>query len=211
MAQTHLLVGAGKMGGALLKGWLDAGLLTRRNLCILDPNPGTEAIYAIEKGAKHLQFPQEIPKSVKTVLLAIKPQQFDALGPELGENIPAEATVISILAGTNLRKLREHLKTQTVIRTMPNTPTAIGAGISAVFADPTVEEEKLDLAETLLAAGGKVVRVKSEVALNAVTAVSGSGPAYVFHLVETLEAAARDVGLPPEIAAELSRLSLIHI
>lgn len=209
MAQTHLLVGAGKMGGALLKGWLDAGLLARRNLCILDPKPGTEAIYAIEKGAKHLQIPQEIPKTVKTVLLGIKPQLFDTLGPELGENIPANATVISILAGTSLRNLRQHLETQTVIRTMPNTPAAIGAGISAIFADPTVDEDKLDLAETLLAAGGKVVRVNSEAALNAVTAVSGSGPAYVFHLVETLEAAARDVGLPPEIAAELARETII--
>jgi len=209
MAQTHLLIGAGKMGGALLKGWLEAGLVTRRNLCILDPNPGTEAVYAIEKGAKHLQIPQDIPKSVRTVLLGIKPQMFEDLGPELGENLPEQAVIISILAGTSLRTLRKYLGERTIIRVMPNTPAAIGAGISAIFADPAVAEEHLDLTETLLAAGGKVVRVESEAALNAVTAVSGSGPAYVFHLVETLEAAARDVGLPKEIAAQLARETII--
>jgi len=196
MAQTVLVVGAGKMGGALLKGWLDTGFMTARNICILDPNPGTEAIYAIEKGAKHLQIPQETPPSVRTVLLAIKPQLFAELGQDLGESTPEDATVISILAGTSLRTLRNHFETQTVIRTMPNTPAAIGAGISAVFAD-------------LLKAGGEVVRVDSENALNAVTAVSGSGPAYVFRLVETLEAAARDVGLPPEIAAQLAKETII--
>ena len=209
MAQTVLVVGAGKMGGALLKGWLDTGFITPRNMCILDPNPGTEAIYAIEKGAKHLQIPQETPPSVRTVLLAIKPQIFGDLAQGLGESIPEEATIISILAGTSLRTLRNHFKNQTVIRTMPNTPAAIGAGISAVFADPNVAESKIELAESLLKAGGKVVRVDSENALNAVTAVSGSGPAYVFRLVETLEAAARDVGLPPEIAAQLAKETII--
>ncbi len=209
MAQTVLLVGAGKMGGALLKGWLDTAFITPRNICILDPNPGTEAIYAIEKGAKHLQIPQETPPSIRTVLLAIKPQLFGELGRDLGDNISAEATIISILAGTSLRTLRTHFQSQTVIRTMPNTPAAIGAGISAVFADPSVSENKIELAESLLKAGGKVVRVNSESALNAVTAVSGSGPAYVFRLVETLDAAARDVGLPPDIAAQLAKETII--
>ena len=144
MAQTVLLVGAGKMGGALLKGWLDTGFITPRNMCILDPNPGTEAIYAIEKGAKHLQIPQERPPSVRTVLLAIKPQLFAELGQDLGESTPEDATVISILAGTSLRTLRNHFETQTVIRTMPNTPAAIGAGISAVFADLALQKARLN-------------------------------------------------------------------
>lgn len=209
MAQTHLLIGAGKMGGALLTGWFEAGLVTRRALCILDPNPGTEAVYAIEKGTKHLQSAQDIPKSVRTVILAIKPQMFDKLGPDLGENLHADATVISILAGTSLRSLHAALGARPIIRAMPNTPAAIGAGISAIFADPAIAEAKLDAAEALLASGGKVVRVDSEAALNAVTAVSGSGPAYVFHLTETLAAAARDVGLPKDIAAELARQTVI--
>lgn len=209
MAQTHLLIGAGKMGGALLKGWLDSGLVARRHLCILDPNPGTEAVFAIEKGAKHLQTPQDIPKTVRTVLLAVKPQMFEELGTGLGESLSEKATIISILAGTSLRSLRQQLGERTVIRAMPNTPALIGAGISAVFADPTVDEKKIERAEALLAASGKVVRVDSEAALNAVTAVSGSGPAYLFHLVETLEAAARDSGLPKDIAAQLARETVI--
>jgi len=131
MAASHLLVGAGKMGGALLNGWLESGLVTPRKLAILDPSPGPEAIFAIERGAKHITKAQDIPKSVQTVLLAV------------------------------------------------------------------------------LRPGGEVVRVDSEAALNAVTAISGSGPAYVFHLVEALEAGAIALDLPPEVAAKLARETLI--
>lgn len=208
MAVTHLIIGAGKMGGALMTGWLDAESVRYRNIAILDPNPGTQAVYAIEKGAKHLNTLKDIPSSVRTVLLAIKPQMFDAVGPDLGQYLPKKAVVVSILAGTSLASLRGHLAPRTVIRAMPNTPSAIGAGISAIFTDPTLDEADILRAETLLLPGGEVVRVDSEAALNAVTAVSGSGPAYVFYMVEALEAAARDVGLPDEVAAKLARATI---
>jgi len=165
MAATHLLVGAGKMGGALLKGWLEAGLVAPKKLAILDPAPGPQAIYAIERGAKHITRPEDIQKSVKTVLLAI--------------------------------------------RAMPNTPASIGAGISAIYEAPNVDSKKMAEAEALLKAGGDVVRVESEAALNAVTAISGSGPAYIFHLVEALEAGARDLGLPDDVAKTLARETVI--
>lgn len=209
MAATHLLVGAGKMGGALLSGWLEAGLVSPRKLAILDPAPGPQAIYAIERGAKHITRPQDIPKSVQTVLLAIKPQLFSNIGSELGTALAPSAMIVSILAGTSLRRLDEAFEGRIVIRAMPNTPSAIGAGISAIYVDPNVPPKKIEEAETLLTPGGKVVKVDSEVALNAVTAVSGSGPAYVFHLVEALEAGAQDLGLPKDVSAQLARETII--
>ena len=209
MAVTHLLVGAGKMGGALLSGWLEAGLVTPRKLAILDPAPGPQAIYAIERGAKHITDVRDIPKSVQSVLLAIKPQMFESFGPELGAALPLNTMVVSILAGTSLRRLDEAFNGRVVIRAMPNTPAAIGAGISAIYVDPNLSKKKIDEAENLLKPGGEVVRVDSEAALNAVTAVSGSGPAYIFHLVEALEAGARDLGLPQDVAEKLARQTVI--
>jgi len=209
MAASHLLVGAGKMGGALLNGWLESGLVTPRKLAILDPSPGPEAIFAIERGAKHITKAQDIPKSVQTVLLAVKPQIFDRLGTELGKTLSPKAMIISILAGTSLRRLDAAFDGRLVVRAMPNTPTSIGAGISAIYANPGLPAETLDEVEALLRPGGEVVRVDSEAALNAVTAISGSGPAYVFHLVEALEAGAIALDLPPEVAAKLARETLI--
>lgn len=209
MATTHLLVGAGKMGGALLTGWLESGLVTPRKLAILDPTPGAQAVYAIERGAKHITRVQDIPKSTQTVLLAIKPQMFDRMGEGLSAALPVNAMIVSILAGTSLRRLNAAFGGRVVIRAMPNTPAAIGAGISAVYADSNLPPERIEEAENLLQPGGDVVRVESEAALNAVTAISGSGPAYVFHLVEALEAGARDLGLPAGIAAQLARQTVI--
>jgi len=209
MAVTHLLVGAGKMGGALLSGWLEAGIITPRKLAILDPSPGPQAIYAIERGAKHIASVSDIPKSVQTVLLAIKPQMFKRLGPELAAGLPPKAMIISILAGTSLRQLNQAFDGRIVIRAMPNTPAAIGAGISAIYADPNLLSTKIEETEALLKPGGEVVRVDSESALNAVTAISGSGPAYVFHLVEALEAGAVALDLPPDVAAKLARETII--
>lgn len=209
MASTHLLIGAGKMGGALLSGWLESGLITPRKLVILDPAPGPQAVYAIERGAKHITDAADIPRSVHTVLLAIKPQLFDKIGESLGAALSPKAMIVSILAGTSLRHLDKTFGGRIVIRAMPNTPAAIGAGISAIYVDPNIAPKKIEAAENLLKPGGTVVQVDSEAALNAVTAVSGSGPAYVFHLVEALEAGAKDLGLPPEVAAKLARETVI--
>lgn len=209
MAVTHLLVGAGKMGGALLSGWLDSGVVTPRKLAILDPSPGPQAIFAIERGARHIVNISEIPKSVQTVLLAVKPQLFKDIARELAAALPPNAMIVSILAGTSLRQLNQAFDGRIVIRAMPNTPAAIGAGISAIYVDPKLPKEKIEEAQTLLKSGGDVVWVESEAALNAVTAVSGSGPAYVFHLVEALEAGALALDLPADVAAKLARQTII--
>lgn len=209
MAATHLLIGAGKMGGALLSGWLESGLIPPRKIVILDPAPGPQAVYAIERGAKHITDPADIPRSVRVVLLAVKPQLFEKIGEPLGAVLSPTALIVSILAGTSLQKLDQAFGGRVVIRAMPNTPAAIGAGISAIYVDPNIAPETILIAENLLKSGGEVVRVDSEAALNAVTAVSGSGPAYVFHLVEALEAGAKDLGLPADVAAKLARETVI--
>jgi len=197
------------MGGALLSGWLESGLVAPRKLVILDPRPGPQAIFAIERGAKHITAAQDIPTSVRSVVLAVKPQMFERISAQLGSVLSPKAVIVSILAGTSLRTLNAAFDGRIVVRAMPNTPAAIGAGISAIFADPAVPKKVLDDTEALLKPGGKVVYVDSEAELNAVTAISGSGPAYVFHLVEALEVGARDLGLPDDVAAKLARETII--
>jgi len=158
MAVSHLLVGAGKMGGALLAGWLESGIVSPRKIGVFDPSPGPQAVFAIERGAKHFTRLQDIPKSVQTVVLAIKPQLFDRVGSDLAASLQPNVTIISILAGTSLRRLDSAFDGRVVIRAMPNTPAAIGAGISAIYVDPNIPPEKIDIAETLLKPGGEVVK-----------------------------------------------------
>ena len=209
MAVTHLIVGAGNMGGAMLSGWLDAGLASRRNLAILDPTPGTEAVYAIERGARHLAHAQDIPKSVSTVLLAIKPQLFGQVQGDLADGIPDGALLISVMAGITLTRLQDGFPDNPVIRAMPNTPASIGKGMTGYVAADDLDAALIERAETLLRASGKVLRVESDEQIHAVTAISGSGPAYVFHLCEALASAAQALGLDAVSANMLARETVI--
>jgi pyrroline-5-carboxylate reductase len=209
MALSHLIIGAGNMGGALLSGWLKSKLITPRNLAVLDPSPGVEAVFAIERGAKHLSQPDDIPKTIETVMLSIKPQLLSSVSRDLAANLPPGVLIISIMAGVPLTHLQTLFPQAHIVRAMPNTPASIGQGISAYVAAPDLEDAILARAETLLAASGAVVRVDTDEKINAVTAISGSGPAYVFYLVETLEAAGRNLGLDAETAAALAQQTVI--
>jgi len=208
-SHTHLVVGAGKMGGALLKGWIASKAITPNQLIILDPHPGEAAQAAIKAGALHLIHPSNKLKPIKHLLLAIKPQVFSKLTPAIAEELSDDALIISILAGTSLTSLQDVFKTQSLIRAMPNTPAAIGKGITAYTKGPNVSAAQTQMTETLLAAGGKVHHVANEHLIDVVTAVSGSGPAYVFHMVEALEAAAIKIGLPEDLAPEFARQTII--
>jgi len=209
MAQTHLIIGAGNMGGALLSGWLSSSLINARNLAILDPKPGVEAVYAIERGAKHLADFEDISRNTDIVLLAVKPQMFPQIRRQLSEAFDDGVMIVSIMAGVSTEDLRTTFPTANVVRAMPNTPASIGKGITAYVADSDIESKKVEIIEALLGASGKVIRIDTDEQINAVTAVSGSGPAYVFHLCEALAGAAQSIGLPPEIAAELARETII--
>jgi len=197
------------MGGALLTGWLKSGIITPKELIILDPHPGEAAQKAIEKGALHLKKPTKDLKSIKYLLLSIKPQMFKSLAPLIAKHLHINAVIISILAGTSLNTLQNAFEKQAIIRAMPNTPAAIGKGITAYTVGSGVSAQHIKMTERLLAAGGKVHEVANENLIDVVTAVSGSGPAYVFHLVEALEAAAINIGMPIDLAPDFARHTII--
>lgn len=205
-----VLVGCGRMGGALLKGWLARGV-RREAVRVIDPNPpewlATQGIEA--NGAP--------PPDPAVLVLAVKPQMMDdvlptlaaATGQEMGQGAGQGATlVVSVAAGVTLAALGRAFSEAAIVRTMPNTPAAIGQGITAIIGNARADAAALDLAEALMAAVGRVVRLEDEAQMDAVTAVSGSGPAYVFHLIEALAAAGRAEGLPGDLALDLARATV---
>ena len=209
MAQTHLIVGAGNMGGALLSSWVRDSIVSPRNLVILDPKPGSEAVYLIERGARHIEDPSDIPKSVRLVLLAIKPQLFVSLNRQLASHLPEAALIISIMAGTSSDTLRRAFPDATIIRAMPNTPASVGRAVTAYAPDDTITDDQISQCEALLGTNGAVIRVDDDRAIDAVTAVSGSGPAYIFHLCEALSDAAVQLGFDANTARLLARETVI--
>lgn len=202
-----MLVGAGKMGLALAHGWLEAGLPVS-NLVLVDPHPGEAAQNFADD--YELTIHAEASGLLPNVLvLAVKPQIIDEVLEGLSPVVGPNTLAVSIAAGIDIARLSEGLGMGRVVRTMPNTPAQIGKGITGAVAGPDVSQDDRATAETLLRAAGPVVWFDSEDKLDAVTAVSGSGPAYVFHLVEALAAAGRAQGLDEAVALQLARQTVI--
>jgi pyrroline-5-carboxylate reductase len=201
-----VLVGCGKMGGALLRGWLARGA-DPKLITAIDINPaGLDDVKA--KGVTILTTPGELAAELKPalLLLALKPQFMDDALPDYRKYAGPGATFLSIAAGKTLAYFKERLGPDAeIVRSMPNTPAAVGRGVSVIFRDPKVRKERLDLCGELLKAVGSVEWVDAEDLLNAVTALSGGGPAYVFLLIEALAEAGRAAGLPAEMAMRLAR------
>jgi pyrroline-5-carboxylate reductase len=195
-----LLVGGGNMGSALLSGWLHRGLPAAA-VQVLEPKPG-EALHSL--GVEiHDHLPN--PFSPRAIVLAVKPQIIDDILPELAKIMTPDVLVISIIAGKTISHFSDHLNGHTnIVRAMPNTPASIGAGISAAVAHADVRAENQMLATQLLEAAGMVRWLEKESLINAVTALSGSGPAYVFYLIECLANAGEQLGLSPDIAHDLA-------
>ena len=206
-----LVIGAGNMGGALLSGWVSGRcpIMSPSQLVILDPKPSEAALGAIKKGAIHLSQPSDEVGQADVVLVATKPQLFETVAKEVLPYIKSGALVISIMAGTTLETLSKAFPNQFHIRAMPNTPAAIKEGVTAFVSGAGVKTPQKKLAKKLLSAGGKVAEVETENLIDVVTAVSGSGPAYVFHLAEALEAAAIKIGMPEDIAPIFARQTII--
>ncbi|MBU1336152.1 MAG: pyrroline-5-carboxylate reductase [Alphaproteobacteria bacterium] len=202
-----MLVGAGKMGLALARGWLDAGL-PPSNLLLVDPNPGDAARELAEDYGLTLNS-EAVGLQPNVLVLAVKPQIADTVMATLAPVVGPQTLAISIAAGIDIARLSRGLGMGRVVRTMPNTPAQIGKGITGAVAGPEVNAQDRDTAEALLRAAGPVVWFDDERQLDAVTAVSGSGPAYVFHLVEALAAAGKAQGLPDAIAEQLARQTVI--
>lgn len=197
-----VLLGCGKMGSAMLAGWLKGGLAPSA-ITILDPNPSDW----VKSQGVHLNT--DLPKDPAFVLIAVKPQMMEAALPGLKALGNGTTTFVSVAAGTSIATYEDILGASTpIVRVMPNTPAAVGQGISAMIGNAHVTDETLDQVEGLLEAIGQVVRLESEGQMDAVTGVSGSGPAYVFHLIECLAAAGVEQGLAPELAMTLAKATV---
>ena len=197
---TIALAGAGKMGGAMLTGWLAGGLDANR-VIVVEPFPADD-IKAL--AAKGVRLNPKDAGTADTLVVAVKPQMFREAGPALKKLVGPGTLVVSIMAGTPIAVL-EAVCGGMVVRAMPNTPAAIGRGITVAVAAKNVSAAQRATADALLRATGSVEWVDDESLMDAVTAVSGSGPAYVFLLAEELARAGVEAGLPAELATKLAR------
>jgi pyrroline-5-carboxylate reductase len=198
-----VLVGAGKMGSALLEGWLRLGL-DPSNVAVIEPEVPPHIAALAQRGLQLNPNPSAL-KSVAAIVLAVKPQVAPQATPQLAPLIAPATVVVSIMAGRTLKFLAGALaKPCAIVRAMPNTPAAIGRGIT-VAVPLRANDAQRALADRLLSATGAVEWTDDETLMDAVTAVSGSGPAYVFLLAEALTQAGIAAGLPPELAAKLAR------
>ena len=198
-----VLIGAGKMGGAMARGWL-AGGLKPSSLTVIDPEPAEEIIAVAASTGMALNPKQPAPP--QAIVLAVKPQSLEAVAPSIAPMVREDTLVISIIAGKTIANLKARLPgAGAIVRAMPNTPAAIGRGVSAAFADPATTPAQRVWCESLLGVVGAFHWLDSESAIDAVTAISGSGPAYVFALTEALAAAGERLGLEPELAMNLAR------
>lgn len=201
-----ILVGCGNMGYAMLAGWCKSGKLPPQDALVIEP---TEALRnrAAELGVTILASIEDVPEDIapELIVFAIKPQVMGDVVPAYRRFSEKDSAVLSVAAGTRIAFFEQTLGEQTpVIRCMPNTPAAIGVGMMVTVTNTHVSEKLADYVADLLSASGEVASVDDEGLMDAVTAVSGSGPAYVFHFIECLTSAGIDAGLPADTAAKLA-------
>lgn len=197
-----VLLGCGKMGSAMLAGWLSSGLPVT-SVWVLEPTPSEWLV------ATGVHINKGIPDSPAVALIAVKPQMMGDALPRLQALGTGGTLFVSVAAGTLIASFEAVLGAASpIIRAMPNTPAAIGRGITALIGNAHATEAHMALAEELLQAVGQTVRLDHEGQMDAVTAVSGSGPAYVFHLIEALASAGEAEGLPAELAMALAKATV---
>lgn len=197
-----VLLGCGKMGSAMLAGWLSDGLKPS-SVWVLDPYPSD---WLKEQG---VAINQPLPANPAIVLIAVKPQMMGEALPKLQALGNGDTLFLSVAAGVSIATYQDMLGAQSpIIRAMPNTPAAIGRGITAIVGNAMATSDQMENAERLLSAIGQVVRLDNEGQIDAVTAVSGSGPAYVFHLIETLAAAGEAQGLSADLSLALAKATV---
>ncbi|MFS4580560.1 pyrroline-5-carboxylate reductase [Phaeobacter sp. C3_T13_0] len=205
-ARGIALLGCGKMGSAMLAGWLDRGV-SPSAVWVIDPNPSDW----LRATGVHINapLPQAGEHAPGIVLIAVKPQMMGEALPQLKQLGNGGTLFISVAAGTSIATYEELLGAETpIVRAMPNTPAAVGRGITAITGNGCASDTDIGRADMLLQAIGQTVRLESEAQMDAVTGVSGSGPAYVFHLIETLAAAGEAEGLPANLAMQLAKATV---
>ena len=204
-----LLAGAGKMGAAILEGLLARGL-DARQVIVQEPAPAAAvASLLAENAIDVVPAVVALTQPPAVVLVAVKPQTIDEVLPGLAKLAGPQTLVLSIAAGRRLATFEKHFPRAGIVRAMPNTPAAIRRGITVAVANANVTPAQRALADDLMAAVGEVVWVEDEALLDPVTAVSGSGPAYVFLLAECLAEAGRAAGLEPKLAERLARATIV--
>jgi pyrroline-5-carboxylate reductase len=205
---TLVLVGAGKMGGAMLEGWLNSGV-DPKNIAVLDPHAAPEMVALLTKHSVRLNPVVTSIQNVAVILVAVKPQIMDEVLPPLASLGQSKPLILSIVAGKKISRFAEHFGADcAIIRTIPNTPASIGRGITAITANANVSPAQHTLAIALLEAIGEVVTVENEDLIDAATALSGSGPAYIFYLTECMAEAGEKLGLPKDLAMQLARATV---
>jgi pyrroline-5-carboxylate reductase len=205
MITPILMLGAGKMGGAIVDGWLRAKAFAAADLTIVDPRPGPAALRAEAAGAT-LNPPEADLAEARTVMLCVKPQLWLDVAGQYAAWLGPDAVVVSIVAGVGSAALAREFGDRAIARAMPTTAAAIGQGTASVYADDPAARAR---AHELFGPLGTVVDLADEGLMHAATAVSGSAPAYLYAFVESLEAAGVAVGLPPKEAARLARSTII--
>ncbi len=204
-----LLAGAGKMGGAILEGLLARGL-DARQVIVQEPSPAPAvAAFLADHAIDIVPYIDALTSPPAVIVMAVKPQIVDEVMPGLAKLAGPQTLLLSIAAGRPLAAFEKYLPHTAVVRAMPNTPAAIQRGITVAVPNARVTPVQRALADDLLAAVGEVVWVDDEALLDPVTAVSGSGPAYVFFLTECLAEAGRAAGLDAELAAQLARATIV--
>jgi pyrroline-5-carboxylate reductase len=203
-----LLVGAGKMGGAMLEGWLASGL-PRPDVLVQEPHPAPEFTRWCEERDISLGARQRPARAPSVIVVAVKPQAMADVFPEVATLAGPKTITLSIAAGKTIASYEQHLAAcAAVVRAMPNTPASIGRGMTVLCANAHVSPAQRALCEQLMAAVGDVGWIADESLMDAVTAVSGSGPAYVFLLAEALAEAGVKAGLEPALAMQLARATI---
>ena len=200
-----LLIGAGKMGGALLDGWLRLGF-DPRHINIIDPEPDPRIIALCQQRGLGLGAPASPPEAL---VLAVKPQMLETAMPSLLRVMTQGTLILSILAGKTLANLEARLGDgRPIVRAMPNLPASVGRGITGAVANQAVTPAQRQKADALLSAVGSVEWLGDEGLIDALTAISGSGPAYIFYLAECLAEAGVEAGLPRDLAVRLARATV---
>jgi pyrroline-5-carboxylate reductase len=192
------LVGAGNMGGAMLRGWLAAGI-DPASITVIDP-----AAQGLPDGIVAHAAPPPDGATPATLVLAVKPQLLDAVAPAIAPVLAAETWLVSVLAGVEIASLRQRMPApRTIVRVMPNLPAVIGRGVMGVYGEGLEDAARPALA-AMLAPLGRIEWIDDEALFDAVTALSGSGPAFLFRFIDALATAGAELGLPPDQAARLA-------
>lgn len=207
MTDSVLLVGCGKMGGALLGGWLDRGVDSKA-VAVVEPAATDQA--GVPSDVAVVAAPDALPAGLEpdVVVFAVKPQGMADIVPAYRRFVGNHTVFLSIAAGQTIGFLESHLGNAAIVRAMPNTPAAVGRGITVACANARVADGQRESCQSLLEAVGEVAWVADEALLDPVTAVSGSGPAYVFLLIECLAEAGVAAGLPADLAQRLARATV---